>query len=98
MYWVDIEVENNTSAEINTVIPKGSTFEPSNPALAEQCMVVAEDVRVRIPKGSSVIKVPAYCMNRDAASPHKVPGRLTPYRLLAPFGSQDDVWAFINGQ
>lgn len=63
------------------VIPKGTTFEVQDPGLREQSLVVAHDIPVTIPPGVHVVKLPAYCMNRDLSSPSRAPGRLTPFRM-----------------
>jgi len=96
MYWIDVELENTTSFPQTITIPKGTAFEVQNPSLREQSLVAATDIRVSIPSGVHVVKVPAYCMNQDLASPHSAPGRLTLFRMVAPFNSQDDVWDIIN--
>ena len=96
MYWIDLELENKLNLPQTFVIPKGTTFEVQDPALREQSLVVVQDIPVTIPPGVHVVKVPAYCMNQDLASPHLAPGRLTPFRMVAAFNSQNDVWDIVN--
>lgn len=96
MYWIDLELENKMKLPQTIVIPKGTTFEVEDPALPEQSLVVAQDIPVTIPPGVHVVKVPAYCLNRELSPPDFAPGRLTPFRMVAAFNSQDDVWATVN--
>lgn len=96
MYWIDVELENKMKLPQTFVIPKGTTFEVQDPILREQSLVVAHDIPVTIPPGVHVVKLPAYCMNRDLSSPSRAPGRLTPFRMVAAYQSQDDVWNIVN--
>jgi hypothetical protein len=96
MYWIDLELENKLKLPQTIVIPKGTGFEVQDPALQEQCLVVAQDIPVTIPPGIHIVKVPAYCMNRDLSSPNLAAGRLTPFRMVEVFNSQDDVWNIVN--
>ena len=96
MYWIDLELENKMKLPQTIVIPKGTTFEVEDPALREQSLVVTQDIPVTIPPGVHVVKVPAYCMNRDLSSPDFAAGRLTPFRMVAAFSSQEEVWAMVN--
>jgi hypothetical protein len=96
MYWIDLELENKTRMPQTILVPKGTTFEVADPDRREQGLVVGQDVSVTIPPGIHVVKVPAYCMNRDLASPNFAPGRLTPFRMVSAFETQDDVWRTIE--
>ena len=96
MYWIDIELHNNTGLPQTTLIPRGTTFEVNDPMLSEQSLVVANDTSVTIPPGRHTVKLPAYCLNADLSSPRQAPGRLTPLRMVASFDSQRDVWNIVS--
>lgn len=97
MYWIDVDIENNTSKSITTKIPMGTVLESNDPGLTVQCLVVASDVLIHIPpRSKKTVKLPALCMNKDLSSPHNTPGKLTPFALRSVFDSQADVWNHIG--
>jgi hypothetical protein len=96
MYWIEVTLRNDTGGPMTTTIPKGTVVEVADARMQSQSLVVQRDVRVTLPPGQHTIKVPGLCLNRDLASPSGVPGRLTVFRLAAPFQTQDEVWNLIS--
>src|SRR5437879_5404574 len=98
MYWIDVRLENGTTIPQTILIPKGTVFEVQDPNTRAQCLVVMRDTPVTIPPGVHTVKVPGYCMNRDLSAPSLTPGQLTNFRMVAPFGSQEDVWNIVDDE
>lgn len=96
MYWIEVTIRNETGAPTTTTIPKGTVVEVADPRKRSQALVVERDVRVTLPPGEHTIKLPGYCMNQDLSVPSSDPGRVTIFRMTAPFHSQNDVWGLIN--
>lgn len=96
MYYVDVEMDNNTSAPITTTIIKGTVLEVIDPGSRAQCLVAATDVVVHLPPGRSVVQVPGLCLNSELSPPAMNPGRLTPFVMTSAFTTQQDVWNRIN--